>query len=184
MEPFAIIEDVFSAVPLSHYRKYIISTLKAASSDHYWKEEDPGSLLYFRKKIGDLMDAAQQLNVKTRDKKAIKQKALVKPGAPDQEIIDPRLYMYSQIKHTQWEAFPRSLSKKEFVDPYLVFKRFFRNRSLKKWHRDLEEMIFYALSPHDCVEDLLDLDLLRINQLLQKLVEAAHLIWVREINPG
>lgn len=184
MEPFAIIEDFFSAIPLPQYRKYIFSMLKAANSKKYWKKEDPASLLYCQKKLSDLMGAALLLNVKSTLVNGKKSKASIAPAELDREIIDPSLYMDKNLLHIQWEVFPRNLSKKEFLDPYLAFKHFFRNRNLKVWRRDLTEMIFYALSPHDSAEDLLDLKFLEINSQLQKLVEAAHLIWIREINPA
>ncbi len=39
MEPFAIIEDFFSAIPLPQYRKYIFSMLKAANSKNIGKRK-------------------------------------------------------------------------------------------------------------------------------------------------
>lgn len=179
MDPFAVIEDFFSAIPLHRYRKYILAMLKSAGSNSYWQKEDPGSLLYVQKKISDLMGAAKKLQNPSKKPK----KPQFRPDLAvfEQEMLDPGLYLTGK-EHKQWAAFPRNLSKKEFLDPYLAFTRFFRRRSLNEWQRDLEEIVFYALSPHSCAEDLLDLDLLRINELLQKLVEAAHLIMVREIN--
>jgi hypothetical protein len=95
-------------------------------------------------------------------------------------MIDPVLYMDKYQGHTQWETFPRYLTKKEFLDPYLVFRRFFRYKSRKGWHNALKEIIFYALSPHSCSDDLIDLDLLKISRHLLKLVEAAHLVLLRD----
>lgn len=183
MEPYIVIEDFFSALSLSNYRKYILSVLYAANSTKYWKKEDPGSLVYFQKKMEDLMDATHLLSKRDKGKKATKTKIRIDPQALAMEVLDSGLYSDPRRGHTQWEVFPRSLSKKEFLDPYLVFERFFQYRSLKEWHKELKEIIFYALSPHSCAEDGVDFELLKINELLQKLVEAAHLISVREINP-
>lgn len=180
---YTVIEDFFSALSLSQYRKYILSTLRAANSSRYWKKEDPGSLLYFQKKMEDLIDAVHLLVKKDKNKKSKKSKVLIAPEVIDQQVIDPGLYAIKHFGHTQWKTFPRNLSKKEFLNPYLVFERFFRYRSQKEWHKDLKEIIFYALSPHNCADDCVDFEFLKINQLLQKLVEAAHLILVREINP-
>ena len=174
-DPHALIQDFFSAVSIPHYRKYVSSSFSAAISTHYWKREDPGSLLYFQKKMDDLMDAAKLLA-------GGKPKALLSPEVLEQDTIDPALYLDKRLGNRQWEAFPRTLSKNEFLNPYLVFDRFFRYRSLKQWHNDFREIIFYALSPHSCTEDLVELDLLKINRFLFKLIEAAHLVLVREIS--
>ena len=182
---YTIIDDFFSALSLSQYRKYILSVLRAANSVHYWNKEEPGSLLYFQKKMEDLIDAVHHLQVKQdKSQKPKKLKAQIAPDLIDQEVIDPALYASKHLGHSQWESFPRYLSKKEFLNPYLAFERFFRYRSQKEWHKDLKEIIFYALSPHNCVDECVDFEFLKINQLLQKLVEAAHLILVREIIPG
>jgi len=176
-DPRTIIEDFFSAISLPRYRKYINSCLRAANSRHYWKKEDPGSLLYFQQKMEDLMDAAKLLS---DDKSGSGPKTALVREALEEEMIDPVLYMDKYQGHTQWETFPRYLSKKEFLNPYLVFRRFFRYKSRKGWHNDFREIIFYALSPHSCSDDLIDLDLLKISRHLLKLAEAAHLVLLRD----
>jgi len=177
-DPRTVIQDFFSALPLPQYRKYINSCLRAANSRHYWTKEDPGSLLYFQQKIEDLMDAAKLLsNGKAGSKKP---KTVLSPEELEREMIDPVLYMDKYQGHTQWETFPRYLTKKEFLDPYLVFRRFFRYKSRNSWRNDFREIIFYALSPHSCSEDLVDLDLLKMSRHLLKLTEAAHLVLLRD----
>jgi hypothetical protein len=178
--PYALIQDFFSALSLPRYRKYIFSTLKAAGSAHYWKKEDPASLLYFQKKMEDLLDAAHLLLKKPLGKKTERKKSVLRPESLAAAEIDQALYLDKSSGLSQWEAFPRSLSEKEFLNPRIAFEAFFRHRSLKEWKADFGEIIFYALTPHSCSEDLVDLDLLKTNRLLQKLIEAAHLIWVRE----
>jgi hypothetical protein len=182
MEPFAIIEDFFSALSLMHYRKYVRSVLQSANSARVWKKEDPGSLLYFQQKMEDLLDAAHQLIPKRKNSKSGKPLPGLKPELFGKDLIDPASYSYPG-RGRQWQDFPRALSKKEFLNPYLVFDRFFRHHNLKGWHDELKELIFYALSPHNCAEDFLDFELLKVHHLLQKLIEAAHLVLIREIRP-
>jgi hypothetical protein len=177
-DPYAGIRDFFSALSLPTYRKYISSAIQAAGSLHYWKKEDPGSLLYFQKKLKDLIDAARTLVREGRGKR--EEQVVLQPEVLEQEIIDPALYIGKSSGLTQWEAFPRSLSKKEFLDPYLVFERFFRYKKPRQWQKELKAVFFYTLSPYSCLEELPDMDLLQISSHLHKLVEAAHLIRVRE----
>lgn len=181
-ESYAVIEDFFSALSVSQYRKYILSVLQAANSVKLWKKEEPASLLYFQKKMEDLINTAHFLASREKGRKNKKSKAVIEAAVTEEEQIDPGFYLNKHLGQHQWEAFPRSLSKKEFLNPFLAFEHFFQYRSLKEWHKDLKEIIFYALSPHSCAEDCVDFEFLKINELLQKLVEAAHLIWVREID--
>ncbi len=181
-ESYAVIEDFFSALSVSQYRKYILSVLQAANSVKLWKKEEPASLLYFQKKMEDLINTVHILVSKDKGRKSKKSKAVIDRPVTDEEQIDPGYYLNKHRGQLQWEAFPRSLSKKEFLDPFLAFEHFFQYRTLKEWQKDLREIVFYALSPHSCAEDCVDFEFLKINELLQKLVEAAHLIWVREID--
>jgi hypothetical protein len=183
MDPFCTIEDFFSALSLPDYRKYILSMLKAAGSRYCWREEDPGSLLYFQQKMTDLMKAAHSLAKTGGNSRPGFERARLVPDLLDRETLDPSLYSDKRAGNSAWSLFPRFLSGREFIDPYRAFRTFFAKKSIKTWKKDLKEIIFYALSPHDSKEDLMDFDFLRINLSLQKLVEAAHLIWIREINP-
>jgi hypothetical protein len=182
MDPFCTIEDFFSALSLSDYRKYIISMLRAAGSERCWQKRDPGSLLYFQQKMVDLIRAAHILGKIGNGRYRNSRKAIIAAELLDLETIDPSAYLIRKAGNSQWLLFPRYLSGKEFLNPYRAFRGFFAKKSIKKWEKDLKEIVFYALSPHNSTDDLMDFDFLGINQSLQKLVEAAHLIWVREIH--
>lgn len=86
-------------------------------------------------------------------------------------------YSYYQTSNL-WSSFPRCLSEKEFCNPYSVFKKFFRKQSLDKWVHKWEEVVEYALSPHSSGTEL---DTLHFYTLMIKLLEAAHLIYMREV---
>ena len=68
---------------------------------------------------------------------------------------------------------------KEFCNTYRVFKKFFKYQPLEKWLRDWEEMVDCALSKYS---GGMEIDMIATYTHLAKLVEAAHLINVREVN--
>jgi hypothetical protein len=67
------------------------------------------------------------------------------------------------------------------MDPYLAFKRFFKYLTLPQWKGELHDLMEFALGKTSFSEACVDFDTLTIYFHLTKLVEAAHLIDVREI---
>jgi hypothetical protein len=179
--PRRVIHDFFSENSPEHYRKYISSMLKAAYSEGYWKKSDPGSLLHFQLLMEELIEAMHVFVKQGKKHTKIDKKALPE-GAVILEEMDSSTLVAQFGNEDIWALFPRSLSKKEFQNPYLVCIKFFRTRSLEAWLKDFGELISYALSPFGN-ESALDFDYLEIHQLLQKLVEAAYLIEVRTHKP-
>jgi len=84
--------------------------------------------------------------------------------------------------HPGTDYFPRMLSLKEYSDPYVVFKRFFKFLSLAEWKRELNDILEYALVTTSFWDAGIEANSLSIFIHLTKLVEAVHLIDVREIN--
>ncbi len=180
-EPYRVIEDFFSFASLKTHRKYIYSMLKASYSEEYWRKSDPGSLLFFQEQVEELMKATYLLTLK-KNKTIQKKEARLKIEVPER-AIDPAVYVGWTEWDAMWEFFPRSLSKKEFINPYMAFEKFFDFKGLNEWLAQFKELINCALSPYG-KESALDIDYLQTNNLLQKLIEASHLIHVRVNKPG
>jgi hypothetical protein len=70
---------------------------------------------------------------------------------------------------------------KEYKNPYVVFKRFFKFKELPKWKSDLQDILSYALGKDTLFEAGVYIDCLSIYLHLTKLIEAAHLVDAREI---
>lgn len=70
---------------------------------------------------------------------------------------------------------------KEFIDPYLVFKKFFKTKEIGEWKKIMEKIFEFAITDASFFEGGLDLDALSVYFHLTKLFEAAHLIDVREV---
>ncbi|GAA3932492.1 hypothetical protein GO495_16480 [Chitinophaga oryziterrae] len=79
-----------------------------------------------------------------------------------------------------WDNFSRSLTYKEFSSPYLVFGKLFSFLSLGEWRELLRELFSMGLSRSSFFDETLDFDMLGIKKHLEKLIESAHLIDVRD----
>jgi hypothetical protein len=172
-DPYQTIAEFFSTDSIASYREYIIAMLKTASSNHSWEKSYPGDLLYYLKLIESIINSAFLLN------KANKQSPL---DIGRNDIFNPNLYCGWHTSHTEWDYFPRVLSFTEFSDPYLAFKHFFKFLTLADWKSELLVISEYALVNTSLFAAGIEKDMFPIYIHLTKLVEAAHLIDVREIN--
>ena len=168
-DPFQVIAAAFSFADMTFYRKLVKRLLQTAHSEKVYSKDSPGNLLFDMKMLESLINAAY-LIVKQKHKSPLVISA--------SDIMNKNTY-FGGRPGDEWDFLPHSLSKKEFSDPYLVFTRFFEHQPLDKWKKDLEEVLNYSLSnnAHDDVE----IDFLSLYLYLNKIVEAAHLIDVREV---
>jgi hypothetical protein len=179
--PYNVIGDFFQAGSLKEYRKYISSMLKAAHADYYWTKDDPATLLDFHQNMERLIEAVFVINSNPANRQNNKS-ILTDQDALKRETIDPLLYGGGNARLTNRDYFPRYLSQKEVINPYCVFDKLFKYHNLPAWRYKLYELLYYALISDGTDAAGVEMDYLTIYILLQKLVESAHLIAIREIN--
>lgn len=171
-DPYQIIAAFFDAADIAHHRKIIKNILQVACSDRCWEKQEPGHLLYEFSLLESVINAAWVL-----DQEKKKDPLFINP----EDVFNPNLYVGWHGKLTKWDFLPRSLSYKEFANPYRVFKRFFRFQDIANWKEQLQLLMDYSLRSMNLLE-LEDIRPLSLYFQLTKLVEAAHLIDVREVN--
>ncbi len=176
-DPYKVIGDFFSFASLSQHRKFIYFMLEAAYSEDYWRKSYPGTVLLYHEQIKELIKAIYTIVMKDKNKTS-RRRVMLADINPVSHTIDPASYFGKHKGDAMWTFFPRHLSGKEFIDPYKALEKFFEFLSLKEWRLGLRELVFYALSPNGN-ESALEFDFMKINNLLQKLIEASHLIHVR-----
>jgi hypothetical protein len=179
--PYEVISDFFLSDHLSTYRKYITEMLKNASQKSVWKKDDPGELLLFYETIEGLIEAVYLIHQPDRKKKEEQESILNNIEVIEQNPIDSSLYYSGSSTDTVWDCFPRYLSKKEFINPYKVFGKFFRYQPLEEWKKLLHRLFEYALLSDSTFDANFNIDYLAVDSYLKKLVEAAHLIFVRKL---
>jgi hypothetical protein len=172
-DPYQVIAKFFTCATINSYRKTIKDVLISISKDKLYRKDSPGDLLLEFKMIESVINAAYLMNHE-------KKKSPIDISPTD--VFNKNLYCGRHTYLTEWDYFPRSLSMKEFIDPYSVFKKFFRYQKLEGWKKDMQEILEYALADISFFEGGLTFDVLSIYFHLTKLLEAAHLIDVREVN--
>ncbi|MBO9594450.1 MAG: hypothetical protein J7599_16220 [Niabella sp.] len=168
-DPYQVFTECFFFADIGAYRKTIRRVLLSAADNKVYKKEEPASVLDTFKAITSVMLAAQEL--------CRKKKSSGLQLQPEQ-FTDKRLYARPSSRCAEWEYLPKSLTENEYQDPYAVFTRFFKYQDPKQWQQRIEQVLNYALSSD--AEDS-DLHLLKLYLYLIKLMEAAHLIDVREV---
>ena len=172
-DPYQTIAELFAAADIAFYRKTIKGVVQAACSCRIWRKDNPGDLLYEFKLFESVINAAYLIN---------KEKKTSPLTISHKDMFNPNLYVGWHSNNTEWEYFPRLLSFKEFSNPYLVFKRFFKHLKIYQWKQELSYLLDYALVKTSLFEAGVEIDTFSIYFHLTKLVEAAHLIDVREIS--
>jgi len=171
-DPNQIIAEFFSAAGLADNRKIIRNLLFAANSTKMYNKDTPEDLLFHMRLFESLINAAYLINQEKRKSPL---------EIPNYDLFNPNLFRGWGRDTSDWDFIPHSLSLKEYTNPYVAFKRFFKFKELAKWKSDLQEILNYALGKDTLFEAGIYIDCLSIYLHLTKLIEAAHLIDVREI---
>ncbi len=174
--PYSVFHSFFDAFPLPDAMEFIDSWLAVLSKNHYWKNGYPARLLYFYEIIVRLMEAAYLVNKMD----TVNEAAILLKGDSEQEIdlMNPETYCGRHARYAPWDYFPRSLTKKQFINPYLVFRKFFKYHDLPAWKDELYDLLYNAFISKNKIE-MFEYDLLATQKHLKRMVEAAHLVVVR-----
>jgi hypothetical protein len=172
---YQTIHDFFDSITLPSARNYLRSSIKAAEVTGIWDKKAPTELLSFFESLDTLINAVYSI---------VKEDHKMNLAILDLEIDMPDLNKthlfcgtYDQLG--AWDYFPRYLSKKEYNDPYKALGKFTSWTSKKEWKEHLRYLLNFALSQNSLSEFGVDLQMVRITELLFKMLEATHLIDVR-----
>lgn len=176
---YRAINEFFESFSLPFARVYLLSALKAAESKRIWNKAAPTDLLYFFESLEALLPAIY--NIVKRGNKI--KKVVLSKSTNATDLTQYHLYCghYDQLK--PWDYFPRTLSAKEYCDPYKTLQKFTAKASKKEWKETLNYLLSYSLGANSLSELGVNLELVRISELLQKMLEACHLIYVRTAAP-
>ncbi|GAA4302390.1 hypothetical protein GCM10023143_04720 [Compostibacter hankyongensis] len=183
VEPYAGIVAFFECWGLPEGRKTLSFVLRAATRDKKTYIEDHGDLLFFYENMEKLVESAFLVHRLFKESAYGQTFAAVLEDAPRElfDEPDPALYCGGLGAGQRWDYFPRSLSRREFLDPYQVLEDFFDFRTLPEWREVLLELLSHAFSNAHAIESPVLRDIMDMQRYLHKLLEAAHLIYVREV---
>lgn len=171
-DPYQTIAEFFDAANVVSHKQNIKNAIKAAWSDRICNKKNPGVLLHHFKLLESVINAAYLINNE-------KKKSPLSIGKDD--VFNPNLFCGRNDGLTKMDYFPRMLSLKEYVNPYVVFKRFFKFKPLTEWKQELNDIVEFALIETSFWDVGIEFNTLQIFLHLTKLVEAVHLVDVREV---
>ncbi len=168
-DPYQVMAEAFSTAGMHHLRSFIKKILHYSEAQEVYPENSPCNVLLYMRVVRSLVKAAHILKEKKNGPIEVS----------EHDAFNKNYYCSHYQLPNEWEQFPRFLSMKEFCNPYKVFRKFFTSQPLEEWLHDWEEVVDCALS--QCSGEL-NLEMIAVYRRLCKLVEAAHLINVREVN--
>lgn len=170
-DPLKVFSEIFSYMDIEALRRVITKITDYALADKTYSRRVPGDVLVDMKVVRSALMAAHALqDVTGKDFDATKQ-----------DLLYPWQYCSGMGKLNHWGDFPRNVSFKDYCNPYTVFKKLFKKRPLSEWISDWEHLVEAALSPCNLDGERW---VLRTRTGLLKLLEAAHLVWIRDGDGG
>lgn len=167
------IHDFFDSFGLSALR-HTESMLNAAITNKVWKKTAPSRLLLLAEKLEELIFSALTILYSG----AIRKEAILEePAEPD--IYIQQNFVSRYACSSIWRSFPRSLTAKQFNNPYLAIKKFAAYMPEQKWKQTIKDCLEYALSTNPVYEAEPPCNILTIRLRLLQLIEACQLIDIR-----
>ena len=170
-DAYQIIAEFFSTYNVSYVRKTMQQIIRSAYSDYVWAKGTPEDLLFNFEKLESVINACFIIN---REKKH----SPIEVNS--EQLFNRNLFRGWHANYTDWDEMPKFLSIKEYHDPYLGVRRFFKYKNVHEWKELLNKILHYAFSSSSILEEVANFDTLTVLDKLTRLIEATHLIDVRE----
>ncbi len=167
-DPYQVLAEIFSASGFYSLKQTVRRVIESAMSKGIYDDRSPADVVLCMRWVVSLIKASHILKDVKRSKIEVEEK----------DLLNPAFFACNRMFQDAWMDFPRYLSKKEFCNPYPVFRRFFAFVPLEIWLDYWTGAIDRALCPERSTYPLSEL---KICTQLLKLIEAAHLIDVREV---
>jgi hypothetical protein len=174
---YAEISDFFSAYSLAQARKYLQKILKASNANRS-SGMNPSAILYFFERLQQLYAASMLIHQSGLQRDAA---IITSPDDNAPDLANYPQYCGWNFRRSPWYYTPRSLSEKEYFNPYKVFKKLEAYASEETWKFIFHELRDYTFLKGSFSDAGDNYNILDIYILLNKLLEACHLIEVRAI---
>jgi len=178
--PHTVISNYFDCASLPVHRLGIQELVLSATTEDEESARPLRISWFIIKQTEKLLEAAYLLQ---RDKSVLEtNKAKIKPEKLDGSPMEPALHCRSRAMDRPWDYMPKHLKDDEFINPYVAFDAAFKFATLPGWRKVFSELKEYARMRHSIYDMGGDFDVLQVLSLLHRVIEAAHLIEVRENN--
>jgi len=177
--PYAVAHDFFDCFELPIAVQFLKSWLYSADKT-IWNKSYPAELLFFYAKLEALIEAAHLINqIAKPDTNAILLFTAAEQEAPN--LMQANFFVGWPKYYSPWDYFPRSLNKKEFINPYLAIQKCFQFMDMPTWRETLYLLLYDAFVDYTVYEYVTNQKLLDLYRCLHKLLDATHLLDVRVV---
>ena len=172
---YQCIHHFFDVYSLPYALQYMESALKAATSNTTWKKEEPFALLFYMENINTLCSAAFTIFYN----RAVNEKAIIhKPENGEPDMLNTAHVHDKYFNINAWNNFPRSLTARQYHDPYRAIKKFCNYMAHDQWKTFFKGVLENAFSK--TFNDIyVSYEVLTTRLRILQLIEACHLIEVR-----
>ncbi|HMI77170.1 MAG TPA: hypothetical protein VK484_00170 [Ferruginibacter sp.] len=170
------IHDFFDVYIVSDALQYLQDILKIAAGKKIWKSSCPYSVLHYIVQLDKLSTAAFIIH----NNFGQREQAIMNGSQKDPDFTTLlQASIGSKRGDNLWSCFPRSLTLKQFYDPYKSLRKFCEFMSEQNWKKAFSELQEYALSKRDISELYPPHNMIKLQLRLSQLIEACHLLEVR-----
>jgi hypothetical protein len=149
---YTCIHEFFSGFGLCGAIDYMESILHAALTEKIWNKASPYEAICFIGNMQLLCTAAFIIFINQSQKKL----AVMDPFDTDRvEMPEVKSLTHKYVITDLWIHFPRSLTLKQYYNPYKAIKKFCNYRKEAQWKKTLEDCSEYALGRHTIQEAFL-----------------------------
>lgn len=175
-DAYQAIAGFFDYYALVQARKRLQDCMATAHSRWGCKGPEASGVLYFFEQLDTLMNAAFVLvQYGSRRPEALRE------GGDAPDLTGFSDYCGWVPRYTPWDYFPRHLSAGEYGDPYRALRKVATRYDRHEW-KDIFRILIYSVLGRERLQDFDEgLNTHRLYLLLNKLLEATHLIEVRAI---
>lgn len=174
---FTIIKDFFDDIDMSTAIKDTEDLIRSAANSKVYNKRIPGDLLFFKDRFEELVSAAFFIGKSYSERKDAILDSEDYAHSPD--ISKQKDFVPDMRYLPAWAAFPRSLTHRQYFNPYKAVRKFVSHMTELEWKEALKEIVEYALT-HDPVDDqYASYELMIIRLRMLQLIEACHLLYVR-----
>ena len=166
-DPYKVIAELFSSSECYHLRSVILKLIQCTPLPKIYSDKPPVDVILYMRMVSSTIRVAYVLLDKKRGGIVVDK----------EDLLNKKYYRSRYMFTDKWTDFPRFLTKKEFCNPYIVFRKFFNCKSLNNWINIWRDIVDGALNPDGgCYLE----HELTVYMHLAKLIEAVHLVHVRE----
>jgi hypothetical protein len=177
--PHLVIKDFFSCYDLPFAILQLENWVRSAFAEKSrLSKSDSLLLLDIQEHLIRLLEAALLLD----DESSSEGKTMDVQTAPDSTLLNTALFYTPHPTTQAWDCFPRHLSRTEYRNPYHVFTICLGQLDLAGWRKFLKGLFYAATYDTPISGAINDDDIQYTCKCLYKLLEACHLIKVREID--